>query len=461
MKKAYLRFGGTLPKTHTRHFPGIHRLGAAAYKSDAEIAAEKKATEEAAAKAPVTKAAILKEFTTIKDALEKNLNDKAEKQEKNLDEKIEAVNKSIEDLKKLPEAATAEELKALKSDIDVTIKAFDKLQTRMKSEGMRSNGSEPREDISLKGLIAKSFHGFKKNIEEGKIGKGDNEVKMILKAAGADMTVANNVSTGVVPNTYRDGIVPVPFELIHMRNLVAITPSETDSYHFYRHTIGNGVIGFQGGENNPKNEFDEDLVEQTVNLDYLAGFLRISRKMLRNFTALQAYITRWLPEKYYQAEDTKAYQSLVSQATGVGDISTGGGEIKQIIKTIGLQKKAKYNVNGIVVDGSTWADILTFTASGSGEYTMPFGVVTISPSGMLMICGIPVYTASWIAADTALIGDWRFFEIIQSEALSLQFFEQDGTNVQQNKITARIEASVGFALLDPKAFVNLSLASVS
>jgi len=76
----------------------------------------------------------------------------------------------------------------------------------------------------------------------------------------------------------------------------------------------------------------------------------------------------------------------------------------------------------------------------------------VSPAGQVLICGIPVYTASWVGADKALVGDSRYFEIIQSEGLSLQFFDQDADNVTKNKVTARIEASVGFALIDPAAF---------
>ncbi len=408
----------------------------------------------------ITQEALMKELTTIKSALETNLNKKAADQEKNLDEKIDAVNAAIEVLKTTKPEVSAQELKELKDDLNVTIKAFDQLQTRLKADRMRG-GEGQKEDPSLGGQIAKQLTEQKDSIVSGKlVGKAMDEQGMTLKAV-QDMTVIGNVSTGVVPNTYRPGIVPVPFEMVHMRNLVNVTPSETDSYHFFRHSVGEGAITFQGNENGTKAQFDEDLTEVTVNLDYLAGFLKISRKMLRNFSALQAYISRWLPEKYYQAEDTKAYQALIASATGVQDTSITGGFIQVIIRTIGKQKKAKYNVNGIVVDGEVWANILTYKASGSGEFTMPIGVVTISPTGQLLICGIPVYTASWVGGDEAIIGDWRYFEIIQSEALSLGFFEQDGTNVQQNKITVRIEASVGFAMLDPRAFVVADLANAS
>lgn len=401
---------------------------------------------------------LMKELGTIKGALEKNFEKKAADQEKNFEDKLAEVNTAIESLKELDKAkATAEQLKAIKEDLDITIKAFDKLQLRMKADA-GTNFFQKQEDTSLKGQIAKAFGGFREKVMKGTISKGENEATLQLKAL-TDMSVVNSMSTGVVPNTYRSGIVPQPYEMVHLRDLVNVTPSETDSYHFYRHTGGDGTIDWQVQELATKQQIDEDFNETTVNLDYLAGWLRISRKMLRNFSGLQAYITRWLPERYYQREDTKGWQNILANATGQtvvnNDIMTS------IIRTIGAQRKARYDVNGIVVDGSVWATMLTYKASTSGEFTIPIGTVTISPAGQLMICGIPVYVASWVGGDTAVIADWKNFEIIQSEALSLQFFEQDGTNVRENKITCRIEASIGFAMLNPNAFSVLSLATVS
>lgn len=407
------------------------------------------------------------ELTNIKAALQKNFDKKAEEQEKNWEEKMAAAEVTITELKAKIEKGTVDvaDLAKMKEDMAITVKAFDQLQTRIKADQLRSynggQGGQGGEDRSFEGQIIKAITEKKADIVSSKIvGKSITDQGMVLKAPQT-MTVIGNVNTGVVPNTYRPGIIPQPYELIHLRNLVAVTPSETDSYHFFRHaSTGEGAITFQGNENGTKAQFDEDLVEITVNLDYLAGFLKISKKMLRNFAGLQGMLTRWLPEKYYQAEDTKGYQVIIAQATGVQDTS-GTDMISVIIRTIGKQKKARYNVNGIVVDGEVWAKILTYKAVTSGEFTQPIGVVTIAPDGTLMICGIPVYTASWVGGDQAIIADWRWFEIIQSEALQLGFFEQDGTNIQQNLITVRIEASVGFAMLDPKAFVVASLASVS
>jgi len=388
----------------------------------------------------ITKDGILGELNNIKAALESNLNEKAEAQSKNLDEKLAEVNKSIEAVKNAKPEVTSEDLKAVKENLDVTIKALDVVQSRMKSETFKSKAVAS----SLKSQISEVMEDNKTSISA--VSK-EKSVKMTIKAAG-DITTAN--IDGSIPNTYRPDIVPMPYEMVHVRNIFPVTPSDTDSYHFYRHAGGEGAVAFQTNEGTAKAQLDADLVEDTVNLNYLAGFVRVSRKMLKNFSALRTHISRWLPEEYYKAEDAQAATAL---ATATGTPNTSGTNlIERIMLTVGSQKQANYNVNMIVVDGNSWANILLTKSGTSEEYTMPGGSVVVSPAGQVLICGIPVYTASWVGADKALVGDSRYFEIIQSEGLSLQFFDQDADNVTKNKVTARIEASVGFALIDPAAF---------
>lgn len=389
---------------------------------------------------------------TLKATLKKELTSDTETEIKKL---LKEAEKTFKAVNGLPDDLPPAEVKAWKDKYDKLEKGFDDLQLDFKNYKQQSPAG-PRGNSFTDGL-KKAIDGFKDAIKGDSINGNSYTAKFDLKAVG-DMTIAANLS-GAIPNTYRDGIVPVPFEMVHLRSLVNVTPSETDSYHFYRHSIGEGSIEFQNQELETKAQFDEDLTEITVNLKYLAGWLRISQAMLRNFKGLQGYLSRWIPERYYEREDTKGYQALISAATGTPVV--GVNIMDSIIKTIGLMKKNKERVTGIVMDGQVWSNILTYKGSTSGEYTMPIGVVTISPTGQLMILGIPVYTASWVGGDEVLIGDWSMFEIIQSEGLSLRFFEQDGTNVRENKITVRIEACVGFAMLRTTAFTVLAVETVS
>ncbi len=378
--------------------------------------------------------------TSLEEGLDKKAQKAFEKEIKSLEKELKALEKTGEDITEL-KGQISDMKEANKKNQDL----LDQFAVAFKNGIPSMDNGKPK---SFGQHIADGVKAMKEAITNFADGKTKGAKAPLSEKAVQDMTTATNL-TGAIPITYRNEIIPLPFEMVHFRSLVSVTPSATDSYHFYRHVLGEGTIGFQGGENNTKAQIDEDLTEVTVNLDYLAGWLRISKKMLRNFSALQSYLSRWLPERYYQREDALAYAAL---AAGIGTSTvTTGNVLNRIILTMAQQKQAKYGVNGIVVNGNTWGALLTVMAEGSGQYTLP-NVVTISPAGQVMILGVPVYTATWVPDNRAIVGDWRMFEIIQSEGLSLNFYEQDQDNVIKNKITALIEASIGFALLQPAAF---------
>src|SRR5690348_9449360 len=160
MKKKYLYFGNSLPKIASRRFPASSRFSSAAYKSDAETALEKKQKSEADARLIIEKETELKglkienpEDFTKAFTLYKEI---AELKGKNVDEKLAAIEDAQKELKEAKPEVTAEELKAIKEDLDVTIKAFDKLQVRMKdrkapiAEGKKSFDEALKEAIEGK-----------------------------------------------------------------------------------------------------------------------------------------------------------------------------------------------------------------------------------------------------------------------------------------------------------------------
>ena len=84
-------------------------------------------------------------------------------------------------------------------------------------------------------------------------------------------------------------------------------------------------------------------------------------------------------------------------------------------------------------------------ATGSGEYDLPQGVVF--NNGVLYILGVPFYPSTAVKKDTTngndyYVGDLNGANIMQQEAMRIEFFEQDGTNVRENKITVRIEETI-------------------
>lgn len=342
-------------------------------------------------------------------------------------------------------------------DNEVAKKAAEEAEEALKqvkdflaSQGRKGKASETVK--TLGSMIFDMIGESQKAIDDINMGKTKSIKLEFDKKAVADMTLGNNL-TGAGVITYRNNIIERPMWPVHLRDLIAVTPSATDSYHFYRQLPGEGNIDWQSAEGANKSQIDEDYVEVTVVLRYLAGFLVITRQMLRNLPALQANLSRWLPEQYYRAEDAKGYATLSGTAGLTAGDTTGANTINRILITQGTLESLGYIVTGIVMNPIDWAKLMTNASAGTttGIYSLP-GSVVLAPDGSLQIAGMTIRKANWIPSGTIVMGDWRYFEIIQSEALSMRLFEEDGTNVRQNKVTVRIEASIGFAVLDPAAF---------
>jgi len=91
-------------------------------------------------------------------------------------------------------------------------------------------------------------------------------------------------------------------------------------------------------------------------------------------------------------------------------------------------------------------------ASGSGEYDFP-ELVKIE-NGQLFIAGVPVYKSTAMTVDKFLVGDWRMgANLIFREPAKVQFFYEDGTNAQQNKVTVRIEERVALPVYGNDYFI--------
>lgn len=341
---------------------------------------------------------------------------------------------------------------AKKEDLDGITKSMEEslkeVKEFMAAQGRKGNAEKVHKTFGgmIYQLVGECETVLKEMASKGK--ELPNVRKQFDRKAVTDMTLADNL-TGDPVKSYRTGFVEKPFWPVHFRDLVAVTPSATDTYVFYRHTTSEGTIAFQTDETAVKAKIDEDYQEVIVNLNYLAGWLKVSRKMLRNLPGLQGQLSRWLPERYYQAEDAAAYAAL-SGSAGLTAPVNGSNNINSILLTQGAIEDKGYSVNGIAMRPSSWANLMT-NASTDGIYTLP-GSVVLTPQGGLQIVGTPIVKAIWVPVNTAVIGDWTKFEIVQSEALSLRISQENENDFVRNMMTALIEASIGFAVLDPAAF---------
>lgn len=380
---------------------------------------------------------------------------------KNFEEKMQAINDSIEAAK----TAKDDEIKALREDLDITIKAFDQLQTRVKNTRDKITTPEPK---SFSSMLAEGIDEVKSGFED----LAANKVQRVgfqMKAV-ADMNFAVNFSTARTTVAYnKPGIIELPKRKVHIRQLLQTGSMGAKSTFNYVKEVTGDYLGTPAGsgpasvaEATLKPQFDLKLQEATVPAQWNAGWLRISRNMLDDVEGMTTFLQSRLPELLLRAED-----NLLVNGTGVspqiGGITLAGNftaptssatvDVEQLVYAIAQLEGYDREANGILLNPSDWYRIWLTKASGSGEYDLPMNLVT-KVGDQMYIAGVPVFRSTALTVDKFIVGDWAMgANLILREAPRVEFFREDGINVRENMITVRVEERIAFPIYGDNYFI--------
>lgn len=342
----------------------------------------------------------------------------------------------------------ADEVKTLNEDMakkGATLEEIRKEVLELKAKAGRKKGTQELEKKAAE-VIAEAFEEHYEDIR--KVNKNTSptfEVK-----AASNMTAATNL-TGNVVATYDLAPAVRGRRKINFRDLVPVINSATGVWKFYRENVpvGQGSLAQQLTHGAPKNQLDYALTEVTVTADYLAGFVRFAKQMAQDLPFLQNFIANELVEDYKRTESGTFLPVLAAAATGSTNVGGDTVLAEQYIDYIANLMANDYNPNAIITTATNWGTILKTKPQ---NYSIPGGV-QITPDGTVLFVGIPLLAQNNMATGKTLIGDFTKAALIQTEGLSVNFYEQDSDNVQRNLITAKVEARVGLAILRPDAFI--------
>lgn len=312
-------------------------------------------------------------------------------------------------------------------------------------------------DVALNEAIQENEEQIKK-FSKGEI----KSVRMQLKAVG-DMGLSSIADLHSANVEMRPGIINLPNRRVHMRNILNTGRMTTSDYHYLRETGGEGDVDNWTENSGAKSQLDLDYIEKIAPSQFIAGFLKISRKSLDDIPALRSSLAARLLEKYLIKED----QQILS-GTGIGNQLEGillnaeeydGSKIRlieRIIDGIGQLEENEFYADGVIIKPRDWAEIAT-TVSTTSEFTLPgLGIVTMQ-GGTLYINGVPVYKMNGMPSVDRqfLAGDWMLgAQLLIREDPVVEFFEQDDKNVQTNQITVRVEGRVALPIFFNNAFVK-------
>ena len=329
------------------------------------------------------------------------------------------------------------QIKEVKESFEVQLKELqnhaDKLDVKLQEKAQK----EMVKGDAIKSAINENFDSIKA------VRKGQ---AVQVKAVG-DMTLGASL-TGDQPRDYNYDVVSAPGQALNVSDLAGSVSISGGTYTFVKVVKGEGSIGAQT-EGSAKTQIDYDYTMVDVNTDFIAGYARYSKKMANNLPFLESSLPNELRRDYLIAENA-AFNTVLAGAATASAVVTGN-KIERLISEISALEGINHIVNGVVISPADyWSIMVTEKSTGAG-YGLP-GVVTFD-GGVLRISGIPIYKATWLAANKYFVGDWSRVKKVVTEGLSLDFSESEGTNFVKNEITARVEAQVALAVEQPSALI--------
>lgn len=427
----------------------------------------------------------------------KDLQARLDEIEKNLGLATDAkVKKALEDEKKaltdqLTEAT--KEIPALKTELKTTKESLTKAEgeiVELKATLVKKDEADKANQEAIDGLLSdvktlktstprnQELPSLGQAIHEA-LNEGDNfkNIEMLalnhkdrlkkfsieLKTVG-DVSVSANYTGGSRGlQVLNPSIVQTPPRKVHIRQLVpnGTIGAGTEFVFMKENGDGEGAIA-PTAETSTKPQIDIDLVESSVKIETIAGWLRVTRKAMNNIQGFLSFLNARLPEKLLRVEDTQLLngdgvspniKGIMRSGNFTAATSTSSFLGEQLIDGLAqLEDTLDRSATGILLRPVDYYSFFKHKSTLSGEYDLPKNFTF--DGGILRISGVPVFMSTGMIADQYIIGDWQMgAQLLIQEGMRIEFFEQDGTNVRENKITVRIEETIAFPVYGSTFFI--------
>ena len=357
------------------------------------------------------------------------------------------------------------EIKTVSVQVTEVREYAEKLQNHVDSLEMKLNGSavQNAEKKSFNDVLADAINENEDNYQKF-LRKEKKSFAIELKAVG-DMSTANVTGGSRYGQIFDSNIRQNPNRKVHMSQVLrGGSIGAGNTYTFMRENgNGEGAIA-PAAEGALKSQFDLDLVEATVNVETIAGWLRVTRKAMNNIPGFVSFLQARLPEKFQRALDAQILYGDGTTPNLKGILTTGNFVastavasqklIEKLIDDVAtIEDTYERDATGILLRPIDYYGFFKNKASGSGEYDLPEGVTFVN--GQLYLFGIPVYASTAITAPDYVVGDFDMgAQLLTQEGMRIEFFEQDGINVRENKVTVRIEGNYALPVYGPDYFIR-------
>ncbi len=179
---------------------------------------------------------------------------------------------------------------------------------------------------------------------------------------------------------------------------------------------------------------------------------------------MRSYLQSRLLEQYLDAEDAQLLNGsgvspnlggLITNAEAYSGFRTI--QVEKLLDSVAQIESNNHSANGILLSPEQFYALM-LTRGTTNEYTLPGGVAVNLVNGQMFISGVPIFKSTAISDSSYLVGDWsKGAQLFVRENPIVRFFEEDGTNVRENKITVRVEGRIALPIYYTDAFVTGTL----
>lgn len=209
------------------------------------------------------------------------------------------------------------------------------------------------------------------------------------------------------------------------------------------------------GDAKPGGEYKFDMV--TVQLQTMAGWVKLSTQFLEDAPGLAAYVNADLPLQVRQNVETYLAGELQSAAAGNSFDGTGIGGTNgfdAILEAITAIQTAGGDPNGLVVTPADWAALRVLKNTGGDENYIGGGpfTPTDNPWNLRVVITPKATTGSPIVGDFA-----RGAKVYRKGGLSVASTNSDQDDFITNKVTIRAETRLVIGVTYPEFFAVASI----
>ncbi|MEJ5962809.1 phage major capsid protein [Pedobacter immunditicola] len=315
----------------------------------------------------------------------------------------------------------------LKNEIKGLQDQFDQLSA--KNIDLTSKGITFQDELTTK-LSATS---------EDVLAKG---AKFVIKAS---LTPAGVVAPDQVP-----GIHGYANRKVSVRNLMSIGSTSSNAVNYVQSQSWTSFSGTTAeGTKRPESGFV--LKGELAPVKTIGTFLKVSKEQLADVQGISSFITNRAPAELKIVEDKYILDLIRAKAVAfttttltLGVASTPN-EYDVMRVGVNMVEVGNYGATAILVHPSDKAR-LELTKDTQGGY--------LFPNGSMSVAGVPVISSNVIEEGNFLIGDFQLgAELVEREGLSINFYNQNSTDVEDGLVTIALEERIAVPIYNPASFI--------